>query len=108
MKKKRDSKGESHRKVSDDASAQSKRNQIELIVEFLEASREPIKKTHLIYQLQINHYQVQSYVKMLIKFGMIEAITRPFSGFVITQKGLTLLEMLDYVRNQREMRTFDQ
>jgi predicted transcriptional regulator len=101
LKKKRDSKVESHRKVSDDTS-QSKRNQIELIVAFLDAAREPIKKTHLIYQLQINHYQLQSYVKMLLKFGMIEEITKPFSGFVITQKGLTLLEMFDYVRTQGE------
>jgi predicted transcriptional regulator len=108
LKKKRDSKVESHRKVSDDDFTQSKRTQIELIVEFLGACREPIKKTHLIYQLQINHYQLQSYVKMLLKFGMIQEITKPFSGFVITQKGLTLLEMFDNVSNQRIMRTFDQ
>jgi predicted transcriptional regulator len=101
--KKSDSEVESHRKVPDDDFTQSKRNQIELIVEFLGACREPVKKTHLIYRLQINHYQVQSYVKMLLKFGMIEEITEPFSGFIITQKGLTLLEMFDYVRNQREM-----
>jgi predicted transcriptional regulator len=100
LKKKHNSEVESHRKESDNGSAQSKRSQIELIVEFLDAAREPIKKTHLIYQLQINHYQLQSYVKMLLKFGMIKEITDPFSGFIITQKGLTLLELFDYVRNQ--------
>ena len=52
--------------------------------------------------VQINHYQLQGYVKMLLKFGMIEEITEPFSGFVITHKGLILLEMFDYVRNQGE------
>ena len=80
---------------SDKATNQNKRNQLEIIFEFLEACKEPRKKTHLIYQLQINHYQLQSYLKMLLQFGMIEEIQKPKAGFIVTQKGLALLEMFD-------------
>lgn len=83
-----------------DISGQPKRNQIELIVEFLDGTREPVRKTHLLYRLQINHHQVQNYIQMLLKFGMIREVSDPFVGFLITEKGLAVLEMFDYARKQ--------
>ena len=79
---------------------QSKRNQIELIIDFLDGTKEPIKKTNLLYRLQLSHYQMQSYMDLLLKFGMIRKVSDPFSGLVITEKGLALLEMFDYAKKQ--------
>ena len=64
--------------------------------EILKATEEPIRRTHLIYRTQINHYQLQSYLNMLLGFGMIEPVTKPFKGFLITEKGRTLLQLFNY------------
>jgi predicted transcriptional regulator len=79
-----------------------KRNQLELLVDFLNIASEPVKKTHVIYSLQINHYQFQSYLNMLLKFGMIEQIERPFKGLLITQKGRMLLEIFNLPKSPNE------
>ena len=72
--------------------------------DFLDACREPVKRTHLIYRLQINHYQFQSYARMLLKFGMIEEIHKPVAGFLITTKGRTLLEIFNYSSHQKNVK----
>ena len=72
----------------------AKRNQIDLMIEMLMACREPVKKTHLIYMAKINHYQLLSYIDMLKRFGMIEEVSAPFNGFVITEKGRTFLKII--------------
>ena len=71
-----------------------KRNQIEILLEMLSACQQPVRKTHLLYMARINHYQLESYIEMLKKFGMIEDISQPFKGFLITRKGRTLVRVL--------------
>ncbi|MGH9878914.1 MAG: winged helix-turn-helix domain-containing protein [Nitrososphaerales archaeon] len=76
--------------------SESKRTQLEMILEMLKVCTEPTKKTHLIFMAKLNHYQLLGYVEMLQKFGMIEAISKPIKGFVITEKGRKLLRLFDY------------
>jgi predicted transcriptional regulator len=44
---------------------------------------------------KINHYQLLSYIDMLKRFGMIEEVSAPFNGFVITEKGRTFLKIIN-------------
>lgn len=67
-----------------------------MILEMLKVCMEPTKKTHLIYMAKLNHYQLLSYVGLLQKFGMIEEISKPIKGYVITEKGRKLLRLFDY------------
>ena len=76
-----------------------KRNQIELLLEMLRACQEPVRKTHLIYMARVNHYQLESYIVMLKKFGMIEEISQPFKGLLITRKGRALMRLLTEPRD---------
>lgn len=80
-----------------------KRNQLELLIDFLNIASEPVKKTHVICSLQINHYQFQSYLNMLLKFGMIEQIDKPFKGLLITQKGRMLLDIFNFPESPSEI-----
>jgi predicted transcriptional regulator len=76
---------------------ESKRTQLEMILEMLRICMEPTKKTHLIFMAKLNHYQLLGYVELLQKFGMIEEISAPIKGFVITEKGRKLLRLFDYI-----------
>ena len=83
-------------------SSSGKRNQLELMLELLLATREPVKRTRLIYRLQVNHYQLQRYTRLLLKHGIIEETDHPFRGLVIRAKGRVLLDILDALQHNAE------
>jgi predicted transcriptional regulator len=64
-----------------------KRDKLDLLLELLEATNEPTKKTHLIYRLRINYYQLTRYLDLLLELEMVEEVSRPFEGYAITEKG---------------------
>jgi Predicted transcriptional regulator len=68
-----------------------KRDKLDLLLELLDATNEPTKKTHLIYRLRINYYQLTRYLDLLLKLGMVEEVSHPFDGFAITDKGRIML-----------------
>ncbi|HJS81625.1 MAG TPA: winged helix-turn-helix domain-containing protein [Nitrososphaera sp.] len=64
-----------------------KRDKLDLVLELLDATSEPTKKTHLIYRLRINYYQLTRYLDLLLKLEMVEEVSTPFEGYAITEKG---------------------
>jgi predicted transcriptional regulator len=64
-----------------------KRDKLDLVLELLDATSEPTKKTHLIYRLRINYYQLTRYLDLLLKLEMVEEVSKPFEGYAITEKG---------------------
>jgi hypothetical protein len=56
-----------------DEKKSEKRDKLDLLLELLEATSEPTKKTHLIYRLRINYYQLTRYLDLLLKLEMVEA-----------------------------------
>jgi predicted transcriptional regulator len=74
---------------------QKKRNQMDVMFELLAAATEPAKKTHLLFRTKINYYQLIRYLDLLSGLGMLEAISDPFEGYVITEKGRTALRLFN-------------
>lgn len=72
-----------------------KRDKLDIIVDLLEAVKEPAKKTHLLYTTKINYYQLIRYLDLLSRPGLLEEISDPFEGYIITRKGRILLMLLD-------------
>lgn len=68
-----------------------KRDKLDLLLELLEATTETTKKTHLIYRLRINYYQLTRYLDLLLKLGMVEEVSVPIEGYSITEKGRIML-----------------
>lgn len=68
-----------------------KRDKLDLLLELLEATTEATKKTHLIYRLRINYYQLTRYLELLLKLGMVEEVSAPIEGYSITEKGRIML-----------------
>lgn len=74
-----------------DEKKSEKRDKLDLLLELLEATNEPTKKTHLIYRLRINYYQLTRYLDLLLKLDMVKEVSRPFDGYTITDKGRIML-----------------
>lgn len=64
-----------------------KRDKLDLLLELLDATSEPTKKTHLIYRLRINYYQLTRYLDLLLKLEMVQEVSSPFEGYTVTEKG---------------------
>ncbi len=75
---------------------QKKRNQMEVMFELLAAATEPAKKTHLLFRTKINYYQLVRYLELLTSLGMLEAVSEPFEGYMITEKGRTALRLFNW------------
>jgi predicted transcriptional regulator len=82
-----------------DEKKSEKRDKLDLVLELLDATNEPIKKTHLIYRLRINYYQLTRYLDLLLKLDMVEEVSQPFDGYSITEKGRTLRRLFSNVNN---------
>lgn len=80
-----------------DEKKSEKRDKLDLVLELLEATNEPIKKTHLIYRLRINYYQLTRYLDLLLKLEMVAEVSQPFDGYSITEKGRTLRRLFSNV-----------
>jgi len=72
---------------------QEKRDQLDLLLELLKETKEPVKKTHILYRTRINYYQLSRYLSLLLKLNMVEEVTNPLEGFRITDKGRTMLSL---------------
>lgn len=76
-----------------------KRDKLDLLLELLEATSEPTKKTHLIYRLRINYYQLTRYLDLLLKLEMVEEVSKPFEGYTITEKGRLMISLFSNIRD---------
>ena len=81
-----------------DEKKSEKRDKLDLVLELLEATSEPIKKTHLIYRLRINYYQLTRYLDLLLKLDMVEEVSSPFDGYAITEKGRIMRSLFSNIR----------
>jgi predicted transcriptional regulator len=70
-----------------------RRDQLDLMIELLGTTKTPVRKTRILYQTGTNHEQVTRYLDLLLSNGMVERISRPFDGYLITEKGRTLLTL---------------
>src|SRR6185503_1740932 len=80
---------------------QEKRDKLDLMLELLIASIEPVKKTHLLYRTKINHAHLSRYLRLVLDLGMLEEISDPFEGYVITKKGRITLELFAKLEQKR-------
>ena len=72
-----------------------KRDMFAIMLNILNISRTPIKRTHILYQANINFYQLTRYLDLLTTVGMIEQVESPFRGYIITEKGLQFIKMFE-------------
>ena len=79
--------------VKQNEKKQDKRDQLDLLLELLKETKEPVKKTHILYRMRINYYQLSRYLNLLLKLGMVEEVKDPLEGFKITDKGRTMLSL---------------
>jgi len=67
------------------------------MMQILQNTVMPVKKTNLLYKTRINFQQLEKYLYLLISKGLLGFISDPFNGYQITQKGVQLMELLDDV-----------
>ncbi len=72
-----------------------KRDKFGIMLDILNISRTPIKRTHVLYKANINFYQLTRYIDLLTTVGMIEEVQSPFKGYRITEKGLQFIKMFE-------------
>jgi len=73
---------------------QTKRSELELIVEILQNTAEPIKKTRLLYLTRINFHQLDRYLSWLISKGLVKYVDEPFTGLQIAPKGMRFIKLI--------------
>jgi predicted transcriptional regulator len=84
---------------ADPSKQTEKRDKLDIMIQLLQIAREPIKKTRIMQVAYLNFYQLTKYLDYLMTAGLLESITKPYSGFRITEKGrmfLALLTVTDY------------
>jgi len=67
------------------------------MMQILQNTVMPVKKTNLLYKTRINFQQLEKYLELLMSKNLLEFISDPFNGYQITQKGVQLMELLDDV-----------
>lgn len=73
--------------IEKESDQQQRRSQLTIMVELLKLSKEPIKKTHLLYATRLNFVQLERYLQTLEKLEFITKISEPFKGYLTTTKG---------------------
>jgi predicted transcriptional regulator len=71
------------------------RGSLDIIADILEASRGKVRKTYLMYRCNLSFKQLESYLNLLLKRGLISAIEdngNNASLFKTTEKGEYFLE----------------
>jgi len=76
-------------------SASGRRDKLEIMLDLLVISRQPIKKTHMLYNANLNFDQLERYLDMLQNMGLIEPVQTPFKGYKITNKGELIARTLN-------------
>jgi len=84
---------------------QTKRGELELIVEILRNAVEPIKKTNLLYHTRINFHQLDRYLSWLHSKGLVKNIDEPFAGFQITPKGIRFIKLIANANEVKSLQT---
>lgn len=74
-----------------------KRDMLAIMLKILDIANEPVKKTHILYSAGINFYQLSRYLNFLLKLGLIEELTEPYSGYRTTEKGRACLKLFSTV-----------
>jgi len=70
-----------------------KRDMLAIMLKILDIANEPVKKTHILYSAGINFYQLSRYLRFLLKLGLIEELTEPYTGYRTTEKGRACLKL---------------
>ena len=65
------------------------------MLDLLVLSRQPIKKTHMLYNANLSFHQLERYLDMLQTMELIEIVQTPFKGYKITDKGELLARTLN-------------
>ncbi|MFQ5940580.1 MAG: winged helix-turn-helix domain-containing protein [Nitrososphaerales archaeon] len=73
-----------------------KRDRLDIILEMLEVSNVPVKKTHILFKTSINFYQLKKYLNLLQHLEMLQKVKEPYKGYIITEKGRQLLTLFNH------------
>ena len=73
-----------------------RRDKLDILLEILEITRQPVRKTHILYTARINFFQLTKYLDLLLAIGMVEVVSTPFEGYVITDKGRILTKLFGH------------
>jgi len=65
-----------------------KRNRFDIIAEILQVARNGAKKTHIMYQCNLNYHQTQELLPFMLETGLL----RIGSSHHTTEKGLRFLQ----------------
>ena len=74
---------------------QAKRSELTLILEILQNTLKPVKKTNLLYMARINFHQLDNYLNLMLAKGLVKNIVKPFTGYQITEKGIQFIGLLE-------------
>ena len=83
-----------------------KRTSDELCAEILRVATNGAKKSHLVYQTNLNFSIIEKYLNVLVNSKLITGPSSSRGIFKITDKGLKCLELLKGF--QRNIESFDQ
>jgi len=79
------------------------RRRLDIVRDMLSAASVRVRKTRVMYQANLNHRQVEKYLKILLESGLVELDDD--SLYLITGKGKEFLQMyVDYIDRQRKIR----
>ena len=72
----------------------SRRDRVQILLKMLQAAKEPIRKTHLMYGAGINFYQLEKHLSFLMGTGMIEESQHEGNiAYRTTEKGRMFSEL---------------
>ena len=79
---------------------EKKRTELEIIAEMMEYTKQPRKRTHIMYRLNFSFEMLKRYLSKTIKLGLLmEVEGNPRKEFKRTQKGKKFLEAYTELNN---------
>ncbi|MEM2760946.1 MAG: winged helix-turn-helix domain-containing protein [Nitrososphaerales archaeon] len=73
----------------------TRRDKLTIMAQILKNVDEPIKKTRLLYRVGMNFQELDRYLHLLIRTGMVSVIGDRTKAYKITEKGQYFLSIVD-------------
>ena len=68
-----------------------RRSELDVIVDILTITSKPARRTKILYQANLSYRQMQRYLDLLVRTGLLAEHANPIRSYQVTEKGVEFL-----------------
>lgn len=88
-------------------SGRSRRDCLTIMGDLLENMQQPTRLTHMLYRTNLSYAQIKKYLDIMTQMGLAEEVAKPFSGFLITERGRVFVQLIASHPRKDKLESFE-